>query len=97
VLAWNDRVAIGLLDGLREMGVNVPADLSIIGYDNMEVSAFTSPPLTTIDARPDELVQMATEHLLALIDHETATSKLPDTISTRLIIRGSTTAAPALG
>ena len=97
ILAWNDRVAIGLLDGLREMGVRVPEDLSVIGYDNMEVSAFTSPPLTTIDARPDELVQTATERLLALIGREPATATLPDTISTRLIVRGSTGAAPSRG
>lgn len=96
VLAWNDRVAIGLLDGLREMEVRVPEDLSIIGYDNMEVSAFTSPPLTTIDAQPDLLVQIATEHLLAHIDQDKAISRLPDTVSTRLIVRSSTAPAAAL-
>jgi len=94
ILAWNDRVAIGLLDGLREMGVRIPEDLSVIGYDNMEVSAFTSPPLTTIDARPDELVRLATEHLLAHIRQDDTLPTLTHSISTRLIIRGST-AAPA--
>lgn len=95
VLTWNDRVAIGLLDGLREMDVRVPEDLSIIGYDNMEVSAFTSPPLTTIDAQPDELVRTATEHLLAHIRKEPLSPTTPDIISTQLIVRGSTAAAPS--
>jgi DNA-binding LacI/PurR family transcriptional regulator len=95
VLAWNDRVAIGLMDGLRAMDVRVPEDLSLIGYDNMEVSAFTSPALTTIDAQPDELVRTATEHLLAHIRQEPLDPMLPDLIATRLIIRGSTAAAPS--
>lgn len=96
ILAWNDRIAIGLLDGLRKMGVRVPEDLSIIGYDNMEVSAFTSPALTTIDAQPDKLVQIATEHLLALIGHQQTAATLPDMVATRLIIRGTTAAVPSL-
>ena len=57
VLALNDRVAIGLISGLRALGVRVPEDVSVVGYDNMEVGLFVRPQLTTIDAQPDELVK----------------------------------------
>lgn len=89
VLTVNDRVAIGLIDGLRDLGVRVPEDLSLIGYDAMEVGAYLSPRLTTIDARPDELIAAATEHLLRSIQGEPATG-VPVLIPTRLLIRAST-------
>lgn len=92
VLTLNDRVAIGLMDGFRELGIRVPEDISVIGYDNMEVGAFVSPQLTTIDAKPDELIRKATESLLAHIrgNHEAE----PISICPRLLIRASTGAAP---
>jgi len=91
VLTLNDRVAIGLIDGLHALGVQVPKDLSVIGYDNMEVGAFMSPRLTTIDAQPDALVKHSTERLLQWIRGTQQTE--PVRIATRLHVRAST--APA--
>lgn len=88
VLALNDRVAIGLIDGLRGLGVQVPEDLSVIGYDNMEVGAFVSPGLTSIDAQPDALVKQATELLLQRI--RGSQESKPSRIATRLHVRAST-------
>jgi LacI family transcriptional regulator len=48
VVAYNDLVAIGLMRSAQERGYTIPADLSIIGFDNIFGSDFTSPPLTTI-------------------------------------------------
>ncbi|MDD5351133.1 MAG: LacI family DNA-binding transcriptional regulator [Chthoniobacteraceae bacterium] len=92
VLTVNDRVAIGLMDGLRSLGVRVPEDLSLVGYDAMEVGAFLSPRLTTIDARPDELIAAATERLLQSIRGEDP-GAAPEVIPTRLLPRDS--AGPA--
>lgn len=89
VLAINDRAAIGLIDGLRTLGIRVPEDLSVIGYDNMEVGAYMSPRLTSIDAQPDELVRQATERLLSQIRLEKPKKTAPP-IRTRLIVRNST-------
>ena len=89
VLALNDRVAIGLMDGLRTLGVRVPEDLSLVGYDNMEVGAFLAPRLTTIDARPDALIAAATERLLQSIRGEEP-GGVPAIIPTRLLVRDST-------
>ena len=91
VLTLNDRVAIGLMDGLRVLGVQVPGDLSVIGYDNMEVGAFVSPGLTTIDAQPDALIKHATERLLQCIRGSQEAG--PIGIATRLHVRASTAAA----
>lgn len=89
VLAINDRAAIGLIDGLRALGVRVPEDLSVVGYDNMEVGAYITPRLTSIDAKPDELVRQATERLLCHIRDNQEAGTAPS-IATRLVVRDST-------
>ena len=49
VFCHNDRVAMGLCDGLRERGVTVPDDLAVVGFDNQEViAAHLRPPLSTV-------------------------------------------------
>ncbi len=89
VLALNDRVAIGLIDGLRTLNVRVPGELSVIGYDNMEVGQYFLPRLTSIDAQPDALVKAATERLLALIRKE-QNEEPPQPVVSRLVVRDST-------
>ena len=91
-LALNDRVAIGLIDGLRELGLRVPEDVSVIGYDNMEVSAFVTPKLTTIDCESDQLVEQTTARLLKLIQSPQKTPLPSIRIASRLVIRASTAA-----
>jgi LacI family transcriptional regulator len=49
IVAWNDNVATLLLNVLQRAGLSVPGDVSIIGYDAMANSAYTNPPLTTVD------------------------------------------------
>ncbi|MGR0319873.1 LacI family DNA-binding transcriptional regulator [Agromyces sp. ZXT2-3] len=49
VFCHNDRVAMGLYDGLRERGLSIPADVAVVGFDNQEViAAHLRPPLTTV-------------------------------------------------
>ena len=49
VVCFNDMMAIGVLKGLLEAGIQVPNELSVTGFDNIVFSAFTNPPLTTFD------------------------------------------------
>lgn len=49
VLAVNDMAAIGIINTLSDHGIQVPADISVMGFDNIAVSGMISPPLTTID------------------------------------------------
>jgi LacI family transcriptional regulator, galactose operon repressor len=62
----NDEMAIGAISGLREAGVMVPRDLSVMGYDGIDLSALTVPPLTTVLIPWRQIATNALHHLLNL-------------------------------
>lgn len=65
----NDQIARAAVDGLRERGVRVPEDVSVIGFDNWEiVAAQTRPPLTTVDMNLKALGREAGLTVLALAE-----------------------------
>jgi DNA-binding LacI/PurR family transcriptional regulator len=68
ILAVNDRVALGLMHTLQEAGVDVPAQVSIIGYDNADFTRHTRPPLATIDPRVELLISAAVDLLQAGVE-----------------------------
>jgi LacI family transcriptional regulator len=68
IFCGSDQIGRGVADALRELGVRVPEDVALVGYDNWEViAAATRPPLTTIDMDLEGLGRAAAEHLLSLI------------------------------
>lgn len=89
VFCGNDQIARGAVDALRERGVRVPEDVSVIGFDNWEiVAAQTRPPLTTVDMELKELGRQAGLTVLALAEGrpvEPGVRKLP----CRLVVRQS--------
>jgi LacI family transcriptional regulator, galactose operon repressor len=88
VFAANDVTAIATMEVARSLGLAIPDDLSVIGFDNVPESALTEPPLTTIDQSIQELGFEAVRMLMALIDdHPLAASHL--TLPTRLVERRS--------
>jgi LacI family transcriptional regulator len=92
VLAFNDLVAIGLVNGLIERGVRVPDDVSVTGFDDIPFALYTSPSLTTASVPYDELGVQAWTRLLALIRDEAPGENL--VFQPRVEVRRST-AAPA--
>jgi len=64
IVCANDNVALGALKALHELGINLPNDVSIVGFDNIEASSFTNPSLTTIDVPKFELGTIAVKVLL---------------------------------
>ncbi|WP_022889537.1 LacI family DNA-binding transcriptional regulator [Agromyces italicus] len=66
VFAANDQMALGLIGGLRAVGVAVPEDLSIVGFDDMPDAAYLWPALTTVRQDFEELAHHAVERLVAL-------------------------------
>lgn len=64
VFAANDAIACGVMRAARERGVRIPEDLSLIGFDNVELAALVNPPLTTIHQPKYEIGQAAVELLL---------------------------------
>lgn len=85
ILAMSDRVAMFALDWLREHGIRVPQDISVIGFDGVPEGALTEPPLTTIEQPIAQIGRRAVERILSgdtSVSHEI----LPVT----LVVRGST-------
>jgi DNA-binding LacI/PurR family transcriptional regulator len=67
VFCFNDSMAIGALRALRERGVNVPDDVAVVGFDDIEEGRFSAPPLTTIRPDKDAIARIAVERLVARI------------------------------
>jgi LacI family transcriptional regulator len=91
VFAFNDLMAAGVIDGAEKLGYQVPADLSVIGFDNREFSQFFKPKLTTIDLPLIKMGENSAELLINLINQqEIKADKLK--LDCRLVIRNSTAA-----
>lgn len=91
VFTSNDRMAIGALHAIYDRGLRVPHDISVIGLDDIEVSAHLTPPLTTIRQPLDRLAGAAVEMLLRLVRGEALEQRV-NLLEPELIIRQS--AAP---
>lgn len=88
VLAFNDLVAMGLLNALAERGVSVPGDVSVTGFDDIPFARYTTPPLTTASVPTVELGEQAWRRLRALIVGETPDHDIR--VKPRIEVRGST-------
>lgn len=95
VFCGNDEMAFGLLRALHEAGRDVPGDVSVVGFDDVTLSEFASPPLTTIhqdfEAIGGHLVRLVTQQLSGAEQRTTPRVVVP----TQLLLRGSTAAPPA--
>jgi DNA-binding LacI/PurR family transcriptional regulator len=67
IFCYNDMTAIGALSILKQRGVRVPHDISIVGFDDIPFAAYVDPPLTTIHQPKDEMGRMAMMMLLNLL------------------------------
>ncbi|WP_040157853.1 LacI family DNA-binding transcriptional regulator [Mobilicoccus massiliensis] len=94
VLAYNDLVAMGLVAGLRELGIAVPDEVSVVGFDNIFAADLVTPALTTVAAPLSTLGDTAVRHVLALAGGAEARRGGPIVVPVRLVVRAST-AAPA--
>ncbi len=68
VFAANDLSAIATMDVAAELGMRIPDDLSVVGFDNVPESALTDPPLTTVDQSIQQLGEVAAQMLIELIE-----------------------------
>lgn len=93
VFAANDLSAIGVLSAIAESGRHVPGDISVMGFDDLRLAAFTSPPLTTIKQPAAEIARLATELLIGLTRGEQP-GKVRHLLEPTLVVREST-APPA--
>ena len=91
IIALNDRIAIGAINRLREDGLRVPDDVSVIGYDNIAVAEHYHPALTTVDHQTGRLMDLAVRGLLDRI-HSGGGPPAPRdfVVHPKLVIRHST-------
>ena len=93
IFAANDQSALGVLDAANEVGLRVPDDLSVVGFDNIPLATCSMPGLTTVDQSVSEMGYVATTMLIKLIQGETLDESLCK-IPTRLVIRDSCRSIP---
>jgi DNA-binding LacI/PurR family transcriptional regulator len=91
ILAMSDVMAIGVIWAAREAGLNLPEDLSIVGFDDLEIAQYAYPPLTTVHQPIMQKGEAAARLLLRMISSPDSERPRHETMETRLIIRGSTT------
>lgn len=90
IFASNDQMAIGVVHAARELGLGVPADLSVAGFDDTEVAAQIIPALTTV-RRPVQLMAMAAaQKLIATIDGRLDEIDSNYVLNPELVVRDST-------
>ena len=95
IITYNDLMGIGLLRAATAAGVLIPQQLSIIGFDNIFGSDFTSPPLTTIEMPLELIGGNAVRALLATFEATDDAVPHGSNESTSLLVRGSTAEAKA--
>jgi DNA-binding LacI/PurR family transcriptional regulator len=98
LICSNDLTAIGAVRGLRSLGIRVPRQVSVVGFDDIEMAAHVDPPLTTIRQATDEMGHWAVASLLQRIDRgpEATAGQVGGTpgrtvrLPVTLVVRGST-------
>lgn len=87
IFAGNDQMAYGVRLGLYRRGLRVPDDISLVGFDDLQTSAFTTPPLTTVRQSMRDQGRLAAEAVLRILAGEPPALK---PVATELVIREST-------
>ncbi|MDA0347094.1 MAG: LacI family DNA-binding transcriptional regulator [Verrucomicrobia bacterium] len=86
-IAMNDRLAIGALSHLRERKIEVPEKLALVGFDNLDISSWYDPPLTTVDQVIPKLFREVVARLVSSINEPLKNATSIDWIFPELIIR----------
>lgn len=89
LLCFNDMVAMGVYRAAHELGLGIPGDLSVVGFDGLEYGALLGPPLTTVDIQPELLGQRAAELLVRLMDGGKTSGVVTEWTQPKLLERAS--------
>ncbi len=88
IFAVNDQIALAVYKAARQLGIRIPEDLALVGFDNLDFTMHLDVPLTTVEQPAFELGQQAVRTLIQRIEHPTAEPQRI-VLSTRLIVRRS--------
>ena len=86
VVVMSDMMALGALEALRTAGRTVPGDVAVVGYDDISLAAYCSPPLTTMRQNLSAAGSLLVERLLAVVEGRPAP---PVVLPVELVIRQS--------
>ncbi|GAB2542669.1 LacI family DNA-binding transcriptional regulator [Gracilibacillus alcaliphilus] len=75
IFSSNDAMAIGAMRACYEYGLKIPEDVSIVGYDNIQMASFVQPPLSTVDQHKQDIGAKAVDELIRLLNDEQAKPK----------------------
>ncbi len=91
IFAASDTMAIGLMQAAFQAGIAMPQRLSVVGFDDIDIAAFTIPPLTTVSQSGVEMGSIAANMVFDMIEHETPGTDTRDVVVTpTLVVRQST-------
>lgn len=91
ILASDDEIAIGAMSALSAHGKNIPEDISITGFDNIQISKYSNPSLTTIEQPIEEMCAIAIEIMIDTLEERKSEFSVKTTlVKPKLIIREST-------
>ena len=93
VLCANDEMAYGAIRAAHKLGLSVPEDVSIVGFDDQNLAEFYNPPLTTVNIPRQELGRRAAQELIDQLAGREVAREV--TLPTRLVVRESTAPPPA--
>ncbi|MEM0911191.1 MAG: LacI family DNA-binding transcriptional regulator [Pseudomonadota bacterium] len=86
IFCASDLIALGSIRALRERGIKVPEDIAVVGYDNIQISEFFTPPLTTVYQNTATAGELLVKNLLLMLNDEEVTDIL---MKPELIVRKS--------
>jgi DNA-binding LacI/PurR family transcriptional regulator len=89
VLAMSDAIAIGAMRAIRDLGMRIPDDISVVGFDDIDFAQYVDPPLTTVRQPMRRKGEEAVRLLLAVVNGEQP-PEIHETLATSLIVRAST-------
>jgi LacI family transcriptional regulator len=84
----NDQTAVGVIYALKAAGIRVPEDIKVTGFDDITLTRYFNPPLTTIRQSGSRLGEVAVDVLLATLDGDEGVQR-DVVLPTELIVRGS--------
>ena len=94
ILAMSDVMAIGAMRAIRELGLRVPDDISVVGFDDIDLAPHVDPPLTTVHQPIRRKGEEAVRLLLTVVERRDHAKPEHRRLETRLIVRGSTGPVP---
>ena len=89
VLCFNDMVAMGVYRAAHELSLDIPGDLSVVGFDGIDFAELFGPPLTSVNIFPEEQGRQAADILVRVIRNQTGRGIVTQWIEPKLLERAS--------